>query len=358
MRILVFLLVSLGFLSCSTSDRKAIPAAVGMPGDVYLIMDSAQWKGPLGDLVDSVFEAEMVGLPRKESIYRLHWIDPRKFSTILRQRRNLIFVMTLDQQRAGGSTVRSYFTPESIQRIKDQPEEFYRSAHDVFARGQEVMYLFGKTEANLSKQLRAYAPRLVDIFNDRERERLTHSLFKAGQQKGLTQILNKELKCQLQIPFGYKLAEKSEDFVWLRQINPRDDKDIFIARKKYESQNDFKLQNLIRFRDEVCRKHLFEDPDQSDTYLITETEVPFIKVTSDTLNFNGHFAMDLRGLWRSNTLGMGGPFYGIALVDQATQHFYYVEGFTYSPGRDQREIMRELEAIIYTFGTSSDIRAN
>ena len=52
---------------------------------------------------------------------------------------------------------------------------------------------------------------------------------------------------------------------------------------------------------------------------------------------------------------MGGPFEGIALVDEGTQQFYYVEGFTFSPGKDQREIMRELETIIYTFRTSKEI---
>ena len=205
--------------------------------------------------------------------------------------------------------------------------------------------------------MRKYAPRLVSIYNKEERERLTRSLYKAGELKGVTAFLNKDYKCQLRIPFGYKVADKAADFVWLRQMNPKDDKDVFIARKKYESQNDFKRENLIRFRDEICRKHLYEDPDRSDTYLVTETTIPFIPVTSDTINFNGQFAMNLRGLWKSNTLGMGGPFHGIALVDEATQQFYYVEGFTYSPGKDQREIMRELETILYTFGTSQHIPA-
>jgi hypothetical protein len=52
---------------------------------------------------------------------------------------------------------------------------------------------------------------------------------------------------------------------------------------------------------------------------------------------------------------MGGPFVGFAMVDEATQQFYYIEGFTFSPGREQREIIRELEAILSTFRLSTEI---
>ena len=151
------------------------------------------------------------------------------------------------------------------------------------------------------------------------------------------------------------LAEKTADFIWLRQIGVRDDRDIFISRKPYTSQVDFVKENLIRFRDDIGRKYIFEDPDQSDTYLLTERNVPFIPVTADTINFNNHFAIRLRGIWRTNTKGMGGPFQGFALVDEPAQQFYYIEGFTFSPGKDQREIMRELETILYTFKTSSEL---
>jgi len=33
---------------------------------------------------------------------------------------------------------------------------------------------------------------------------------------------------------------------------------------------------------------------------------------------------------------------------------FYVEGFLFSPGKDQRELMRELETIIETFRTATE----
>jgi hypothetical protein len=63
----------------------------------------------------------------------------------------------------------------------------------------------------------------------------------------------------------------------------------------------------------------------------------------------------MRGLWRTNNLTMGGPFVSYAFVDEPLGMLYYVEGFTFSPSKDQREIIRELETIIHTFKTSSEL---
>ena len=67
------------------------------------------------------------------------------------------------------------------------------------------------------------------------------------------------------------------------------------------------------------------------------------------INWSGKYAVEMRGLWKTNVLSMGGPFMGYALVDEKKGVFYYIEGFTYSPGKEQREIMRELETILLSF---------
>jgi hypothetical protein len=354
MRLLIILVAALIVSACG-SDTKNIPLAKGLVGDLYVIMDSAQRKGPVGKILDSLLQAEMPGLPREEPIFRIHWVDARKLNYVLKERRNLIYVMTLDRHTEGADIVRRKFTPESIQIIKTQPDEFLSTVSDVSARNQEIAFVYGTDEATLIRNLRNKGQKLVSYFELKERERLTQSLFKAGQMKGITDLMIKDFSCAMKIPFGYKLADHTKDFLWVRQINPRDDKDIFISRKPYTSQADFSLERLIAYRDDVCRKYLFADPAETDSYLMTETTVPFIPVTADTVNFGGRFAIQLRGLFRSHTPGVGGPFIGFAVVDEATQQFYYMEGFTISPGRDQREIMRELETILRTFQTSEQL---
>jgi hypothetical protein len=175
--------------------------------------------------------------------------------------------------------------------------------------------------------------------------------------KGIGELLRKDFQVSLRVPFGYKLVQHNEEFLWVRQLNPTDDRDIFIARRPYTSAEIFDKDSLIAFRDEVCRKYLFEDPEQIDSYLVTETNIPFIPITTDTISFNKQFAVELRGLWKTNTATMGGPFVGYAMVDNKTNQFYYIEAFVYGPSRDLREIVREMEAILFTFQTSEAIAA-
>lgn len=353
-----FLLILTAFFlvaACSDKNGENLPPASGRTGDVFLIMDSAQWKGPLGAVMDSLFGAEMEGLPRKESIFHMRWIDPRKLNFVLKQRRNLIFAVTLDQKTSGANQIKRTFTPESLEKIKTEPNLFSQNSRNLFAKNQEVLFLFGKTEPELIQNLREHGGKLVEYFDLRERERQTTSLYKAGQLKGIPQILRKDFNSEMKVPFGYQLVMNEKDFLWVRQINPQDDKDIFIARKSYTSPEQFKQDSLVAFRDKICRRNIFEDPERLDTYLLTETSIPFKPVITREINFNKKFAVEMRGLWRTNNLTMGGPFISFAFVDEAQNMFYYIEGFTFSPGKDQREIIRELETILYTFKVSSEL---
>jgi Domain of unknown function (DUF4837) len=309
----------------------------------------------LGDVLNSVFNAEMNGLPRDESIFHVNWIDPRKLNFVLKGRRNLVFAVTLDQRSSGANSIKNLFTKESIEKIKSDSGFFVKTVPNVFAKNQEVMYLFGKTQEELIKNIQKNSKQLVDYFNRTEKERLTKSLLKVGQVKGVSEFLRKNFQCDLKAPFGYKLADKNQEFFWIRQVNPKDDKDIFIARKTYRSQDQFRSDSLINFRDQICRKYLFEDPAMTDSYLMTETTIPFLPIQTVPITFNNHYAVEMRGLWRTNNKSMGGPFVGYALVDESKGIFYYIEGFTFSPGRDQREIMRELETILSTFRISSEL---
>jgi len=313
MKIFFFTLIfGVTLLSCSSDkkDGSELPPASGISGDMYIVMDSLQWRGPLGRKIDSLFSSEMRGLPRGEEIYNMLWIDPRKLNGVLKQRRNLIYAVTLEKRSAGATLVKKMFTPESIEKIKNEPDFFYQTKSHVFARDQEVMYLFGTTEEALLTNIEKNKNKILAHFDRVERERLNKQLFRGDQTKGPAQLVRKNFNCNIKLPFGYRIATSNDEFWWVRQINPKDDKDVFIARKKFTSLDQFKKENLIAFRNEICEKYLFEDPDHPDSYLVTELNVPLIPVTADTVNFNGHFAIELRGLWKTNTITMGGPFVG------------------------------------------------
>jgi hypothetical protein len=303
----------------------------------------------MGKTLDSLFSQEMTVLPRPEPIFKIRQVNPDAVNSSMKRTRNLIFVFSLDDHSVQGEKLKQMVTPTTLEAIRTDTSLFMSGLPDVYARGQEVLYLFAADVKTLHAKIRKNGQRILNHFNNKERARLEKGILSATTTKALSETINKEHGFRIKIPFGYKLADNQKDFVWLRQINPADDKDVFIASKKYTSPEDFKRDNLIKFRNEICKKYLFEDPEQPDTYLVTETTIDDKEVEVRDFNWAGQYAAEMRGLWKTNVNTMGGPFLGYALVDEKKGVFYYIEGFTYCPSKDQREIMRELEAILLSF---------
>jgi len=215
------------------------------------------------------------------------------------------------------------------------------------------LYLFGDTEENLKLHLRKDGQNIIDYFNEIERSRLELNMFGTKSTQGVSTLLKRDYGIELRVPVGYLLADKQDDFIWLRQIESNRDKDVFITWKPYTSEYQLLPDSVIEWRDAVAKKYLYEDPENPISYLVTEKKNFPISVKQVTLN--KHFAMQVRALWRTNTTTMGGPYIGYALVDQPKGRLYYIEGFAFAPGKDKREIMRELDTILSTFRTSADL---
>jgi hypothetical protein len=227
---------------------------------------------------------------------------------------------------------------------------------DVFSKGQKVMYLFGQNEEALIKKMTENADRITAVFNKAEKDRLARSLFKAKALKGVTEMLEKDHGCSMRVPFGYQIAVNEPGFVWLRNVGNEIDRNVYITYREYTDPSIFEKENLIHLRDSIAKKQLFEDPSMPDTYLVTETSVPAIPIRARQLTLNDMYSVEMKGLWRTNIPSMGGPFVSYTLVDEAANRLFYIEGFVISPGKSQRETIREMEVILSTFRPISAVK--
>lgn len=355
-RITLVLLIALAAVSCN-SDKKSteyLPAATGKPGDILLIIDSVQWNGPLGEELRNILYAQVPGLPREEPTFNVIRIHPGKKLNVITQIRNMMYVFTLDQFTPGARKIREGFSQQTLDKIRTDTSFYMSIVKDEYARGQEVMYLYGDTEENLVRHLRQNGKTIADHFNNLERHRVQERLRKVKTTQGISTMLKNEWQCQLRVPVGYKLADKTDDFIWLRSMEAEVDKNIFLSRRPYESEYQLLPDSLIAWRDSVAQKYLFGDPADPISYVVTERNLSFRPVQARQVKIGDHFAMELRGLWRTNNKTMGGPFLSYTLVDSRKGMLYYIEGFVFSPGKAQREIMREMEAVLWTFKTSEE----
>lgn len=353
---LLTLILLVVFISCNSSssgkkDESLMKVAKGKPGEVILVMDSAKWAGDLGDAVREVFMSTVEGLPRPESLFTVRYIDPRKINSVLKGVKNMIFVTTFDSRTRGSRIINNYFTKESKLKIKKNEKIFLVTDKNVFAKNQEVMYLFGNNQQVLINHLKENTLKLRNHFNSIEAKRTAKKLYIGKRVKGIEEVLKKKHNCFIKVPYGFRLVQEEEGFIWLRRIDSNVDRDIFIGYREYADENVFDNNEVMNLRHAITKQYLFDDPEKLQTYVTIQKEMPLLQ---REVNFHDKYAIETKGLWKTKNNSMGGPFKSYVFVDESINRVYYIEGFVYSPGRKQREIMREIDVILSTFRTETE----
>jgi len=341
-----------GLIACGEQsvNNRLLTKASSKVGELILVMDSIQWKGPLGTALRKTLMSETPGLPRPEPLFIVRYIEPTLFNSVLNKARNIIFVATLDSQTKGGQIVRNYMTKNYIQT---HPDKFAISQKDVYAKGQNILYLFSSNKDILTQRIYKNKAMIRDFFDQKEKQYLLSELYAAKEKKGINNDMLNKHGFRIRVPNGFRIEEDRGTFFWVRSVG-KIDKNIFISYQPYHSEEVFKKQNLIALRDSITHIHIFEDPADPDSYIVSDT----INVRTEyrKITFDNKYGVELKGIWRSNTFGIGGPYVSVSFVDKSTNRLYYIEGFVISPGVNKRDTMRELETIIDTFRTREELK--
>lgn len=332
-------------------DQRLLVKAAGETGEIILVADSTLWKGELGQALRSTLNVEVPGLGQDEPLFSVRYIEPSLFNSVLNKTKNIIFVATLDSQSKGGQIVRNFMSPNYIQ---ENPDKYVISQKDIYASGQEVLYLFSATAAELTQKINDNPSLIRNFFNQKEKERTVQNLFTAKERTGISNKMLEEHDYYLRIPNGYRIEANEPDFVWYRSPGQGVDKNVFVYITSYRSDESFENSNVIKLRNQATGTYIYEDPEDASSFIVADTVNidPYFR----SFRFNGKYAKEVRGIWRANNLSMGGPFVGYTFVDEETNIQYYIDGFVIAPGKSKREYLRELDAILSTFRTRGELK--
>ena len=76
------------------------------------------------------------------------------------------------------------------------------------------------------------------------------------------------------------------------------------------------------------------------------------------LNVQGEYALEARGLWRMKGDFMGGPYVSHTRLDEKNQRIITAEIFVYSPDKMKRNLVRQMEASLYTLKLPNEVQQN
>jgi hypothetical protein len=141
----------------------------------------------------------------------------------------------------------------------------------------------------------------------------------------------------------------SSNFVWLASETPLSSQGIFIYFYPYTDENTFTPEYLVEKRDKFLKK--FVPGPSPNTWMATEDLLP---PSFNEFKLDEKYYSELRGLWKLQNGFMGGPFVSFSTVDESRMRVVTVEGFVYAPSEEKRELLRQVESILYTLEIVED----
>jgi len=354
-KILFLAIASILLVSCDEESlgvkNSSKPKAKGSIGEIVLAIDSTKWAGPVGDELREIFEADLPGMIRSEAMFKVHRVDPRAMTRMLKMYTNLIYVTTFDDKRGGSQVINAQFSKESKEKAAADKSIYSLRMEDEYAQGQEVLYLFGNTEEELIANLRKNKDKLQNLFEVRERGRLGKALLarknSAAQHEGRI-----NLGIEIMPPVSYQIAKSEKSFLWLRQPTPnenRPDISIFYYEQDYNNEEQTFSENILKLRDSVASKYIFGDPEDPQSYMTSEKQIP---PSFRNMVINDNFTVEIRGTWKTNNLSMGGTYLGYLMIDEKKGKLYYMEGFVFFPNEVHRDALREIQTILLNTNVS------
>lgn len=321
MKQLAILIALVGSLALFTScdGRGGFLSASGATNEVLVLMEDAEWEGTAGRALFDVLNSNARALPQPEPNFRILQLVPENFTSTFKMARNIII-------------------PE-ISNIYSYP----RLAADIdkYAMGQVIMNIYAPDEESFAEFVTENRETIVDYFVQKELERTAQWLKNEAPnpQARVKQVFG----INIHFPRGLTSVSEHENFYWATNNAPRSRRDVVIYQFPYTTEAVFEKDSLIAIRDEVLGKHI-EGSFGSEMTTAAGSYPPDYR----KMEVEGLFRAELRGLWEMTTDMMGGPFVMHAFVNENTGMVVVVETFVYAPESNKRNLMRNMEATLYT----------
>ena len=306
------------------------PNATGLPYEMLVVMDDEQWERPLGRAVFNVLDSDVPGLPQSERSFRISRVAPSAFnSNTFRIMRNIIKV--------------------DIQDIYSQPK--FKFARNVYSHPQMIMTLQAPDEASLAEYINANQQSIIDFFTKAEMNREIENL-REKHNPEVSRLAREILDVDVWVPWEVNRFKKGKDFFWASTNVGKKDMSIVLYAYPYTDKNTFTLEYFLQKRDSVMKANIPGGPEGS--YMTTNHNYVYV----EDATVRGKYAQVARGLWRVQGDRMGGPFVSHSRVDEANGRIVVAEAFIYAPESLKRDLIRRMEAALYTVQLPSEQEVN
>lgn len=303
----------------------SLPNISGSTGEVLVVTDKAKWESRLGSKIREVIAAPIDYFPQPEPQFDLINVSPGAFGKLYQTHRNVIFIET-GADREKGVTFQE----------------------NTWAYSQLIINLRGRNDEEIISLLEEEGQTIINKINVAERDRWIR-VYKKSLNSMIFNKLRDEYNMILHIPSNFSLDVEEKGFLWFSYETPTTTQAILVHFFDHNGRNYFNEDSIIRIRNNMTEEKV-KGP-VGDSYMVIEERMP---VKFRLFSFRQRNYAEMRGLWTLENGFMGGPFVNLVTRDEVNDRFVMIDGFVYAPKDEKRELLRQVEAIIYTIGFPDD----
>lgn len=318
------------FSSCGkgkggNSKSAFMATSSGRPYELIVVVDLGLWERPAGRALHSALTMDVPGLPQSEQSFKVMYTAPSNFDMTLKLIRNIVIV--------------------DIQDIYTQAKFNYAS--DVYAEPQMVLTIQSPNEQEFETFVEENREVIVDFFTRAEMNRRIKELEKNHSDYVKTKV-SSMFDCEIWVPGELTSTKTGENFLWASTNAATSDMNFVIYSYPYTDSKTFTREFYLNKRDSVMKANI--PGAKEGIYMATDT----MTVETKAISVQGDYAFEARGLWKMKGDFMGGPFVSHTRLDKANNRVVTTEIFIYSPDKLKRNLVRLMEASLYTLKFPSD----
>lgn len=299
-------------IGCSSAGRKWQTTSGGKAYEVILFStDSAA-----ATIVKNMLTADTEGLPQAEPAFDVCLLANEAQRAMARKARSLVVV--------------------NIGKSNENTAVKYKK--NVYSQPQMVVYISAPTAQQLNEELPRRAKAIRALLTRSEMNN-SIALMSDNRNKAMEQRVATQTGCKMLIPADITAYKTAKNFIWMQNNAPTIVKNLCVYTYPAERLT---LGRLLEKRDSMLAENIRGA--QPGMFFQTVKKNLSVEKTLE----RGDTLLTVRGLWEMNGDIMGGPFVAHAKLDRRNKRVNVAEAFVYAPETNKRNLIRLLEAALYT----------
>ena len=317
----MMLTIALAMVSCDTFDKDKAKKVVGpvqsAPYELLVVCDKSWYKSEAGDKFREMVNTLIPAMPQDEPEFKVVCINAGSFTKTFCTFGGIIFV--------------------NIDSKYNKCQ--FLTARDMFATPQMVVTLNSPNAAGIDSLVDERGDQILQLMKDNEIKRSMVALKK--KHSSIVQNNAKErFKVSWYMPPEISLIKLGEHFFWAS--SPDNTYNACMYSYPWTSNETFTKEYFINKRDSVMKLYI----EGEEWGQVMSTNKSTVTVCERMLD--GHYVMEVRGLWEMKGDAMGGPFISYVQLDSASNNILVTEGFVYLPNKEKKKIIHAMEAGLRT----------